>query len=196
MKIKLSQWAKENGYTYQGAYTKFRRGDFPNATQDEYGTIRVDVSSPAQESDVKSAVLYCRCSSSKQKDDLERQVERLMNFATNSGYVTKAVYKEIASGMNDARKELLKMLSSDLKGVTVIVEHKDRLTRFGFNYLKLFVESKGGSILVVNEASDLEHDLTSDLIAVVTSFCAKLYGTRKGSRKTEEITKLLENDND
>ena len=79
MKIKLSQWAKENGYTYQGAYTKFRRGDFPNATQDEYGTIRVDVSSPSQSNEIKSAVLYCRCSSSKQKDDLELNYNETFN---------------------------------------------------------------------------------------------------------------------
>lgn len=190
MKITLSTWAKNNGYSYNGAYLKFKKGEIPNATQDHNGTIRIDMQ---EKSDFvnKESIIYARCSSSKQKDDLKRQVERLVNFSTNAGYVNQRIYKEIASGMNDDRLELNKLLTSELKGITIIVEHKDRLTRFGFKFIEAIVSQKGGKILVVNTFENEEQDLTNDLIAVVTSFCAKLYGKRRANRKTEQITEII-----
>ena len=76
----------------------------------------------------------------------------------------------------------------DKKATRIVVEHKDRLTRFGFNYLK---ELFDGEIFVVNEADDSKQDLIQDFISVITSFCARIYGQRRSKRKTEKIIEEL-----
>ena len=72
-----------------------------------------------------------------------------------------------------------------------MVEHKDRLTRFGFNYIKVLLPDC--KIVVVNETEDKE-DLFEDFVSLVTSFCARIYGQRRSRRKTEELIRQLEND--
>lgn len=196
--IKLSHWAKLNGYTYQGAFRLHQKGLIENTKVLPTGTILVqeeeDISIPSKNT-TNEYIIYCRVSSSKQRDDLDRQVSRMTNFATNNGYTIKKVYKEVGSGMNDNRQELLRMIKSH-DNCTILVEHKDRLTRFGFNYLKLLCEQKNIDIIVANEAVSEKDELMNDLISVVTSFCAKLYGSRKCKRKTETIVKELNNNND
>lgn len=192
--IKLSQWAANNNYTYNGAYQLFKRGGISNTKVLPSGTILVQEENNINDDTIynhdNDVIIYCRVSSNKQKDDLKRQVERMSNYAISNGYNIKHVYKEIASGMNDNRKQLNKMME-DVENCKIIIEHKDRLSRFGFNYLKQLFLLKNTSIVVVNEATTNEHDLANDLISVVTSFCAKLYGQRKGKRKTDSIINTL-----
>ena len=179
--IKLSQWAKNNDYTYHGAYLLYRRGGILNTKVLSTGTILVqedDQINDQYDNNDSDVVIYCRVSSNKQKDDLKRQVERMSNYAISNGYNIKKIYKEVASGMNDNRKQLNSLIN-DQENITILVEHKDRLSRFGFNYLVKLFELKHCSIKIVNEASSDENELADDLIAIVTSFCAKLYGQRK-----------------
>jgi excisionase family DNA binding protein len=149
------------------------------------GFARPDVS--------RKAVIYARVSShdQKQKGDLERQRQSLLEYAKSRGYEVVAVLEDVASGLNEKRKSLSKLFDLVEKrriGV-VIVAFKDRLTRFGFSYLERYFSSHGVRIEVVNgeEPKDAYQELVEDLIAIVTSFARKLYGLR--SHKYEEVVK-------
>jgi predicted site-specific integrase-resolvase len=96
--------------------------------------------------------------------------------------------KECASGLNDQRPKLQKILQEG-KATRIIVEHKDRLTRFGFEYIKTLFD---GEIVVINEVKEDEQDLMQDFVSLVTSFCARLYGKRRSKRKTEKLIKDLQ----
>ena len=99
--------------------------------------------------------------------------------------------KEVGSGLNDERPKLTKLLESEEKIERIIVEHKDRLTRFGFNYLEILSKKMNFEIIVVNKVKDDKEDLIQDFISVITSFCARIYSRRKVTRKTEKIIKEL-----
>lgn len=75
------------------------------------------------------------------------------------------------------------------KATRLVVEYKDRLTRFGFNYIKTLF--KGCKIIVVNETTNKEDDIMQDLISIITSFCDRIYGNRRSQRKTEKIIEEL-----
>jgi len=100
------------------------------------------------------------------------------------------VVQEIASGMNDDRKKLHALLKQKNFDV-LLVEHKDRLTRFGFRWFEEICPFK---IEVINVAEDTTHDLMEDLVSIVTSFCARLYGQRRGREKTDKAIKAITHD--
>ena len=119
----------------------------------------------------------------------------MKQYAIAKGYTIVEVVKEVGSGVNDNRPKLLKLLEKDSYG-TIIVEHKDRLTRFGFNYIETLLKKQNKQIEVVNKAEDEVSDLKEDLISVIYSFSAKMYGLKQSKRKTEKIIKCLEEEND
>ena len=186
--MKLSEYAKLKGVTYRTAWTWFQNGKIPNSEQMDNGTIIVNSKIKIDKSD--NVVLYARVSTYQKKDDLDRQLTRLREFAIANGYTIKKEYKEIASGMNDNRKILNKiLLNQDNK--TIIVENKDRLTRFGFNYIKNLLELQDRFIIVVNENNSPDDDLMKDLISIITSFCCRLYGMRRGLNKSKSIKETI-----
>ena len=85
----------------------------------------------------------------------------------------------------------MQKILKDRKATKIVVEHKDRLTRFGFEYIKTLFD---GEIVILNESKDDKEDLISDFTAIITSFCARIYGQRRSQRKTEQLIKDLEND--
>ena len=99
--------------------------------------------------------------------------------------------KEVGSGVNDGRKKLLALLA-DPTVTVIVVEHKDRLTRFGFRYIETLLKVQGRRIEVVNATENPIEDLVADLISIIYSFSARLYGQRRAKRKTEKIIKELE----
>lgn len=101
------------------------------------------------------------------------------------------VVEECGSGLNDNRKKL-KDLLTDGKTNRIVVEHKDRLTRFGFNYISKLWK---GEIVIINEVKEDEDDLMQDFISLVTSFTARIYGRRRSKRNTEKLIKELNEDN-
>lgn len=107
------------------------------------------------------------------------------------GYQVSQVVKEIASGVNDSRPKLLGLLK-DTSITLIVVEYRDRLTRFGFHYLETLLQAQGRMIEVVNVAENDKEDLIADLVAIVYSFTARLYGQRRARRKTERIVQELE----
>lgn len=185
--MKLSQWAKKVGISYRRAWQLFKEGKLPDAYRLPTGTIIVEENriSKRQEKE-KVVAIYCRVSSAENKNNLERQAERLKEFALAKGYRIQHVVKEIGSGVNDARPKLINLLKKKDYNI-LLVEHKDRLTRFGFNYLLLLSEEHGKVIEVVNSAENEKEDLVQDFVAVIYSFAAKLYGLRRAKRKTEKI---------
>jgi putative resolvase len=103
------------------------------------------------------------------------------------------VVKEIGSGVNDSRPKLIKIITNpDI--TLIVVEHKDRLTRFGFNYIEQLLAMQGRKIEVINLAENGKEDLKQDFVSIVTSFCARLYGQRSSKRKTERIIAELQKD--
>jgi len=190
--IQLRDYAKNHSVTYRTAWNRFRAGKIPNSFKDENNNILVEVINE-KNIDLLKVAIYTRVSSNQNRANLDTQVTRLKEYSIARGYQIVEVVKEVGSGVNDSRKKLQKLLESDSWG-TLIVEHKDRLTRFGFNYIEIFLNKEGRKIEVVNLAEDERSDLMQDLVSIIYSFSAKMYGLRRSKRKTKEIIKLLEKD--
>lgn len=193
--MKLSTYAKKLGISYRTAWDMFRRSEIQGYRLPT-GTIIIteneDVPPPQLQNKV---VVYARVSSSENKSNLDAQAERLEQYATAKGYQIYKTVKEIGSGINDNRKKLNQILS-DKNYSKIIVEHRDRLTRFGFNYLDTLLKQCGKEIEVVNLNDNGKEDLIEDFVSIITSFCARIYGHRRCRRKTERIIAELEQEND
>jgi putative resolvase len=177
--VKLAAWARANGVHPQTAYRWFRRGTMPvPARRLPSGTILVEVPSSGGVPD-RRAVLYARVSAHDQWADLDRQVARLSAWAAGQGVGVAEVVCEVGSGLNGRRPKLRRLLA-DPTVTMIVVEHRDRLARFGVEYLEAALSAQARRLLVVDpgEASD---DLVRDMIEVLTGFCARLYG-RRGAR--------------
>src|SRR5258707_3573990 len=186
--MKLSQYAKQQGISYRTALRWFRDGSI-QGYQAPSGTILVTEREPMQA--VQKVAIYARVASAEHRANLERQAERLTQYCTTRGYQVAQVVKEIASGSNDSRPKLLSLLR-DSSITLLVVEHKDRLTRFGFRYIETLLELQGRKIEVVNVAENDKEDLLHDLASIVYAFCARLYGQRLAKRKTERLVKQLQ----
>lgn len=177
--MKLSTWAKENGLSRLTAYRMFRAGKLPCPSEQlATGTILVH---PVVNIDAR-VILYARVSSSDQKPDLDRQISRLSQFAVANGLVVADVVSEIGSGLNGNRRKLLKALSKT--NHDIVVEHRDRLCRFGFDYLEAALCQSGRKIIVV-DPTEIADDIVRDLHEVIVSMCSRLYGKRAAANKAK-----------
>src|SRR6266516_297628 len=188
--MKLSQYAKKVGVTYRTAFRWWQNGDI-KGYQLPSGTIVVTEGEERQESRTGQVVIYARVSSQAHRANLERQAERLEDYCAAKGYQVSRVVKEIGSGVNDSRAKFLALLE-DQRIHTIVVEHKDRATRFGFRYLDTLLKGQGRTLEVVNLAENNREDLLTDLVSIIYSFAARLYGQRRAKRKTEAIVKQLQ----
>jgi len=186
--MKLSTYAKNLGISYITAYRLYKSGEL-NGFQLPSGTIIVQENDNCAVSN--QVVIYCRVSSSENKSNLDKQAERLQQYAIAKGYKIYKVIKEIGSGLNDTRQQLEKILLDDNYSI-LLVEHKDRLTRFGFNYINIMFRKQNRTIEVVNYQENTKDDLMQDFVSIITSFCARLYGLRRTKRKTEQLIRELE----
>lgn len=190
--MKLSQWAKKQGIQYGTALKWFHDKTLPvSAKQLSTGTILVDQFENVNENFQidKKTFVYGRVSSANKKNDLQSQLELVETFCISKGWVIFKSIKEIASGMNDNRPKLNSILEE--KNARVVVLYKDRLTRFGFNFIKKAIENNGGEVVVVHENKVEEDDLLKDFISVITSFCCRLYGARRGQAKSLKLRETL-----
>ena len=189
--MKLSTWAKKQGISYKTAWRLWKTGKLPlPAEQLATGTIIVKEPEASYEAGPSSVVLYARVSSSDQKQDLDRQLSRLVEVVTSKGLQVVKVIKEIGSGLNGKRTKLLTILR-DPNVKTIVVEHKDRLARFGFEYLEALLSASGRRIIVVDE-TEMKDDLVQDMIDVLTSFYARLYGRRSAKNRAKKALKEIE----
>lgn len=205
----LQEFADKLGISYKTAYRRYKSGMIPGAKQfvkngkvfipdDVVDTLLSEnvggiSSSVAEIEHPLRAVTYARVSSSEQRTtNLVSQSKRLNEFCKANGWVLVDSVSEVGSGLNDGRPKLTKLLyrtDYDL----LVVEHKGRLTRFGFKYLEIIASLQNFKIVVVNSVEDNEgeEDIIQDLVSIVTSMCARIYGKRRSKRKTEKIIQEL-----
>lgn len=193
--IKLSKYAKENDISYLTAYRYYRSGNL-KGKQLHSGTILIyeDENNNIISDDklkVKKVILYARVSSSENKSNLESQLIRLRNYASAKGYTIIKEITEIGSGINDKRLKLENVLKNNNDWDLIIVEHKDRLARFGINYIKILLNNINKDIEIINSVETEKEDIMQDFVSIITSFCSKIYGLRRSKRKTEEIINNL-----
>ena len=187
--MKLSEWAKLQGVSYRTAWRWFKAGVLPvPVRQLANGTILIEENVPK----IGSVAIYARVSSSDQKADLDRQVARLVSFANEQGLSVSKTVTEIGSGLNGRRSKLLHLLQDD-KIVTILVEHRDRLVRFGSEYLESALSSAHRKLLVMDQ-KELNDDLVQDMIDVLTSFCARLYGRRSAKNRAKKAMKAIQSE--
>ena len=131
-------------------------------------------------------IIYCRVSTNKQKNngDLNRQKEKIINNIIYKNPNNLKIFTEVGSGLNDNRKQLNKIIDlvSENKVNRIFILYKDRLTRFGFNYLEKFFNKYNTKIEVISDKikeKSIEEELAEDIISIIHSFSGKLYGLRK-----------------
>lgn len=155
------------------------------------GQRRFNVESYLNATTKSHVILYCRVSSRKQRDDLERQTQRLQDL-----YPQAEIIKDVGSGLNFKRKGLRSILERCLRGekLSVVVSHRDRLARFGFDLIAFLVQWNGGEIVVLDRelAGSPEAELTSDLLAILHHFSCRMHGQR--SRKSQANSDLSNSD--
>mgnify|MGYP003592730111 CR=1 FL=1 len=191
-KVKLSDFAKMNGVGYRTVWNWLKSGKIKNYETSHTGRIYV-ICDDSQDENVNTNVfVYARVSSAEKKNDLVSQAKLCESFCASKGWQVEKTFKEVASGMNDNRKMLNAILEHPPGKLVVL--YKDRLTRFGYNYLKKAFEFKGCEIVIVNGNHSEPEDLLKDFIAVITSFCCRLYGARRGQAKALKMKNDLHNE--
>ena len=180
--MKLSDWARKEGITYKTAWLWWKAGTLPvKATQMASGTILVEEQTKPRN---ETAAVYARVSSSDQKGDLDGQVARVVRALNDKNIPVVKTVVEIGSGLNGHRPKLISLLSDST--ITVIaVEHRDRLMRFGVEYVEAALASTQRRLVVIEE-DEVTDDLDSDMIEVLTSFCARLYGRRSARNRAKK----------
>lgn len=179
----LYNWRKNGKIEYM----KLPSGSFM------YYDLEINKSQPS----VSKNVIYARVSNTKQKNDLENQISTISQYMACNGHIVDTVYQDIASGMNENRDGLNKLIDSIINDNidNVFISYKDRLTRFGYGYLENMFAKYGTNIIVLNATreEDFQQELSEDLISIVHHFSMKMYSNRR--KKLKEITTELNKDN-
>ena len=189
--MNLSEWAERVGVSKFTAYRWYREGILPVPAEKVGRLILVDVPQASKVA-ASRVVLYARVSSHDQRADLDRQVARLTEWATSQGMAVAEVVTEVGSGMNGRRKKLARILA-DPTATTIVVEHRDRLARFGVEHLESALSAQGRRV-VVADPSEMDDDLMRDMTEVLTSFCARLYGRRGARNRAEKALNCAKHD--
>ena len=181
-RISLTAWGRLYGFNKATTSRLHHAGKLPPELQiEQLPNGRYYVVVPAQNDG--RLVVYARVSSADQKEDLDRQVGRVVEWVTQQGLRPDDVVKEIGSGLNGNRLRLRRLVA-DHTVSTIVVEHRERLCRFGFQYVKAALAGRGARILVM-EDGELEDDLVRDVTEVMTSLCARLYDRRSARCRAE-----------
>lgn len=179
--MNLTEWARLQGVHPQTAYRWFRQGTLPvPAVRMNQRTVLVNPDG-GQTACAGGVGLYARVSSHDQRADLDRQVARLSQWAGQAGAMVVRVETEVGSGMNGARRKVRRLLA-DPRVVTVVVEHRDRLGRMNTELVEAALSAHGRR-LVVLDSGEVTDDLVRDMVEVLTSFCARLYGRRSARNR-------------
>ena len=147
--------------------------------------------------DTRKTIIYTRVSSSNQKDDLKNQVDFLKQYANAKGIIVDEVFEDISSGLNYNRKKWNKLLEDCILGLIkiIIISHKDRFIRFGFDWFERFLKSNGVELIIVNnESMSPQEEMIQDLISIIHVFSCKIYGLRKYKKKIIEDVEICSKD--
>jgi len=190
MKVKISQYAKMHNVTIRTVWNWIKKGEVTiERTPTGRNMVVIDNDKKNKEPIV---AVYARVSSSENKSNLQTQKDRLISYANAKGYKVDKVVTEIGSGLNDKRPKLEKLLTDKSIDI-IIVEHKDRLARFGLNYIEKLLALDDRKIEIINLQENDRDDLMQDFVSIITSFCARLYGQRRSKRQTEKLIENLNN---
>lgn len=190
MKYKISQYAKKFNVTTRTVWNWIYAGKLHIERTDTNRVLIVD----DEDCDIKQHVaIYARVSSSDNKSNLETQKQRLLDYCAAKGYQVKRIVTETGSGLNDKRPKLESLLT-DYSIKIIVAEHRDRIARFGLNYINKLLEMQGRRFEIINSSNDDKKELIDDFVAIITSFCARIYGHRRSKRKTEKIIEELRNE--
>jgi putative resolvase len=140
-------------------------------------------------------MVYYRVSSSGQKDDLESQREALEQFCIAAGKPVDQWLKDIGSGLNYQRKNFTALMDMVERGEVseIVIAHKDRLVRFGYEWFERFCDNHGTEITVMNiESLSPEEEVTKDLLSIIHCFSSRLDGLRRYKKKITEMVKANE----
>lgn len=137
----------------------------------------------------KEKICYCRVSSRKQKEDLERQIEYMKNK-----YPTYRIIYDIGSGLNYKRKGLIEIIQKSINGEIeeLVIAYKDRLTRFGYEMIEMLIEEySNGKITIINKTEEKTpiDEMTEDLVAIMNVYVAKVNGLRKYKKSIKKDIK-------
>ena len=183
----VREWAAREGLNPQTVWKWCRTGKMPVPVEHTPSGMWLvhdpKYETPTPDGNEGRTVCYARVSSADQKDDLQRQADRLKAFAIGMGVEDPEVVMETGSGMNDRRRKLNRLLS-DPTVTGIIVEHRDRLARMNAGLVESALKAQGRRIIVVDD-TELDDDLVRDMTEVITSFCARLYGRRAAKHKAE-----------
>ena len=183
--MKLSVWAELQGISYKTAWRMWKAGTMPvRCEQLPTGTVVVHA-----ESKSSGVALYARVSSADQKKDLDRQLVRFTEYAISNKLVIVDAVKEIGSGLNGHRKSMLRLLGNAQVQV-ILVEHRERLMRFGFEYVEAALTAQNRRIMVI-EPDEMKDDIVRDITEVLTSMCVRLYGKRSAQHRAEKAMAAL-----
>lgn len=194
--MNLTEWARANGVRPATAYAWFKAGTLPvKAVRVNSRSIVVlpeDEEVPVAREGVG---LYARVSSHDQKADLERQLARLERWSDLAGLEVVARVAEVGSGMNGSRTKLRGLLS-DPTATVIVVEHQDRLGRMNTELVEAALQAQNRRVVVL-EDTEVEDDLVRDMVEVLTSYCARLYGRRGAKLRAERaVTAAAEKQDD
>lgn len=199
--IKPSEYAELFGIHYRTAVRHFKEGKIEGIQDSETNTIFLvnpfyeEQQNTVNNDNKNKAILYARVSSSTNKKSLEGQIERMRLFAAAKGYEIVDEYKEIASGLNSNRKKLNKILDRNDFEI-LIIEYKDRLTRFGSEYIEKILNLKGQRLEIINKTNKKDEDIVDDLVKIITCFCDKVYDPRRSKKCTEKIVEIIKKKNE
>ena len=183
--MNLTEWARAQGIAPRTAYRWFREGTLPVPTE-RVGprTILVNIDANTSPSVTGGVGLYARVCSHDQKPDLERQTARLSAWAAKAGQKVVRIESEIAPGMNGCRAKAGRLLA-DPAVTTVVVEHNGRLGRMNVELIEAALSATGRRLVVLDDG-EVEDDLVRDMVEVLTSFCARLYGRRSAKNRARK----------
>jgi len=166
-------------------------------TYDQY----LEFKGVSNDSNTKKKIIYTRVSTNNQKDNLKNQVKFLLDFANAKGIIIDEVIEDIGSGLNYNRKKWNKLIEHCMENKidSIMVTHKDRFIRFGYEWFERFLGKYDVKIIVVNnETLSPNEELVQDIISILHVFSCKIYGMRKYKKKIEEdeeIAKSIQNGN-
>ena len=185
----LRKWEREGRLIPVRTVTNHRR----YRVVDLHALMHEDVPNPAQDT---GCILYARVSTKKQQEagNLERQLGRLTAYAADQHGLVVAALTDVASGLHEKRRGLQQLLNlaQQHQAGLVVVEYRDRLARFGWGYLETFLHAFGVRVIVMESTiQDDQQELVEDLIAITTSFSARIYGKRGGKKMGATVRQAI-----
>ena len=181
--VNLAEWAESQGIARVTAYRWFREGKLPVPARKVGGLILVEA--PTGGGGAGATVVYARVSSGERRLDLDRQVARVVQWATDNGMRVDRVVTEVGSALDGRRKKFVGLLR-DPAVSTIVVQHRDRFARFAVEYIEAALSAQGRKLIVVDDA-EVDEDLVRDMTEILTSFCARLYGKRAAADRARRM---------